>query len=52
MTHLGDALGFPATSKKVTLPGSSFIVCRDGKIVDGRNQMDLTRVRFQLQGKL
>jgi steroid delta-isomerase-like uncharacterized protein len=51
MTHTGDGLGFPASSKKVSLPGASFITCRDGMIIDGQNLMDFTRVRLQLQGK-
>jgi len=50
MTHMGDGLGFPASSKKVSLPGSSFLVCRDGQIREGRNQMDFTKVRLRLQG--
>jgi predicted ester cyclase len=51
MTHTGDGLGFAASSKKVSLPGASFITCRDGQIIDGRNHMDFTKVRLQLQGK-
>jgi steroid delta-isomerase-like uncharacterized protein len=51
MTHTGDGLGFAASSKKVSVPGASFITCRDGKIVDGRNHMDFTKVRLQLQGR-
>lgn len=52
MTHTGDGLGFPASSKKVSLPGSSFLLCREGQITEGRNQMDFTRVRLKLEGKL
>jgi len=51
MTHTGEGLGFPASSKKVSVPGASFITCRDGRIIDGRNHMDFTKVRLQLQGK-
>lgn len=51
MTHNGDALGFPATGKKTAVPGSSFIVCRDGRIIDGYNFMDLTKMAQQLQNK-
>jgi steroid delta-isomerase-like uncharacterized protein len=51
MTHLGDGLGFPASAKKVSLPGSSFMLCRGGQIVEGRNQMDFTKLRLQLQDK-
>ena len=51
MTHTGDGLGFPATSKKVRVEGSSFLICGNGKILEGWNYMDLTRMRLQLQGK-
>jgi predicted ester cyclase len=40
MTHLGDGLGSPASARKVSLPGSSFLLCRGGQILEGRNQMD------------
>jgi steroid delta-isomerase-like uncharacterized protein len=49
MAHEGDGLGFPATSKQVTLSGSSFLICGDGKILEGWNYMDLTRMRLQLE---
>ena len=52
MTHMGDGLGFPASAKKVSLPGSSFLLCHDGQIKEGRNQMDFTKLRLQLQGDL
>ncbi len=52
MTHKGDGLGFPATSKKVRVAGSSFLICGNGKILEGWNFMDLTRMRLQLQDKL
>jgi predicted ester cyclase len=52
MTHMGDGLGFPATSKKVKLSGSSFLICGNGQILEGWNHMDLTRMRLQLQDKL
>ena len=51
MTHMGDGLGFPASSKKVSFQGSSFLLCRDGQIKEGRNQMDFTKVQLQLQEK-
>jgi predicted ester cyclase len=47
--HIGDALGFPATGNQVVLPGSSFLTCQDGKMMDGRNYMDLTKMTQQLQ---
>ena len=52
MTHLGDGLGFPASSKKARLSGSSFLICGNGRILNGWNYMDLTRLHLQLQGKL
>jgi steroid delta-isomerase-like uncharacterized protein len=52
MTHTGDGLGFPATSKKVRVAGSSFLICGNGKILEGWNYMDLTRMRLQLEDKL
>jgi steroid delta-isomerase-like uncharacterized protein len=51
MIHNGDGLGFPATGKNTTFPGSSFITCRDGKLTEGRNFMDLTKMTLQLQTK-
>jgi steroid delta-isomerase-like uncharacterized protein len=51
MIHNGDGLGFPATGKKATFPGSSFITCNDGKFSEGWNFMDLTRMTLQLQNK-
>jgi steroid delta-isomerase-like uncharacterized protein len=39
-THTGDGLGFPATGKKTTVPGSFFMNCRDDKITDGWNFMN------------
>ncbi|MDW5267801.1 MULTISPECIES: ester cyclase [Acidobacteriaceae] len=51
MIHNGDGLGFPATGKKTTFPGASFITCRDGQVIEGRNFMDLTRMTLQLQNK-
>ena len=52
MTHTGEGLGLPATSKKVRVAGSSFLICGNGKILEGWNYMDLTRMRLQLQDKL
>jgi steroid delta-isomerase-like uncharacterized protein len=49
MTHSGDALGFPATGKSAALAGSSFIHVRDGKIQQGWNHMDFTRLALALQ---
>jgi len=40
MTHKGDHLGFPASQKKVTLNGASFLKIKDGKIIGGWNYLD------------
>jgi steroid delta-isomerase-like uncharacterized protein len=52
MTHLGNGLGFPASFKTVRLAGSSFLICGSGRILEGWNYMDLTRMQLQLQGKV
>ena len=49
LIHTGDALGFPATGQAVTLPGASFGVCKDGKLVEGRNFLDQTSVIHELK---
>lgn len=49
MTHLGDGLGFAATGRKVTLVGASFLRSEGGKIVEGLNFMDFTRLLAQLK---
>lgn len=41
MTHLGDHLGFPASKKKATLSGSSFLVFENDSIVAGWNFMEM-----------
>jgi steroid delta-isomerase-like uncharacterized protein len=52
MKHTGDGLGIPATSKKVSVTGSSFVTCGNGQILEGWNYADFTRMRLQLDGKL
>jgi predicted ester cyclase len=49
MTHLGDQLGFPATGKKGTLDGSSFLIVKDNLVMEGWNQMDLQALIQKLQ---
>ena len=49
MTHTGHGLGFPPTGERVTLRGSSFLVCGSGKIIEGWNLMDLTMIHLQLK---
>jgi predicted ester cyclase len=50
MTHLGDHLGFPATGRKGTLDGSSFLIVKDNRVIEGWNQMDLQALMQELQG--
>jgi steroid delta-isomerase-like uncharacterized protein len=52
MTHSGAGLGVPPSSKKVSVSGSSFVLCRDGRIFHGWNYADFTKMRLQLEGKL
>jgi hypothetical protein len=47
--HTGDGLGFPASGKKTTLLGSSFIICSGGQRMDAWNFMDLTKMTLDLQ---
>jgi predicted ester cyclase len=49
MTHLGDHFGFPATGKKETLDGSSFLIVKDNQVMEGWNQMDLGALMQRLQ---
>jgi steroid delta-isomerase-like uncharacterized protein len=49
LTHTGDNLGFAATGRTVTLPGSTFVHIRNGKITDGWNHLDFTLVLQDLQ---
>jgi steroid delta-isomerase-like uncharacterized protein len=48
-THLGDHLGFPASGRKATLAGSSFLTVKDGKILEGWNHMDLHKLMEDLK---
>jgi predicted ester cyclase len=49
MTHTGDHLGFPGTGRKETLEGSTFVVVKGNKIVEGWNHMDLGALMQRLQ---
>jgi steroid delta-isomerase-like uncharacterized protein len=48
-THKGDHLGFPASGRKASLTGSSFLIIGQGQILDGWNQMDMTALFRRLQ---
>ena len=41
MTHRGDHLGFPASGKTAHLEGSSFVIVKNGMILEGWNQMEM-----------
>ena len=43
MTHLGDHFGFPASGKKETLVGSTFVIVEGNQITEGWNYMDIKR---------
>jgi predicted ester cyclase len=49
MTHLGNELGFAPTMKRETLEGSSFLSIANGRIVDGRNYMELSALVQRLK---
>jgi predicted ester cyclase len=49
MTHRGDHLGFPATGKKETLTGSSFLIVKGNQVMEGWNYMDLQAMMQRLQ---
>ncbi|SEG25924.1 conserved hypothetical protein, steroid delta-isomerase-related [Bryocella elongata] len=49
MKHTGEGLGIQPTGRDVTLPGSSFLWMKNGRITEGWESMDLTKVRRQLE---
>jgi len=49
MKHTGEGLGIRPTGREVTVPGSSFLCVKDGRITEGWESMDLTRVRRELE---
>ncbi len=49
MTHLGNHLGFPASGKKATLSGSSFLIGDGKQILRGWNFMDMQALFSRLQ---
>lgn len=46
--HTGDFMGVPATGKQVAMSGISIFRFRDGKIVEGWNNMDMIGLMTQL----
>ena len=49
MTHLGDHLGFPASGKKETMAGATFVTIKGSQITEGWNYMDLQALMQKLQ---
>jgi len=47
-THSGDHLGVPATGKRVTFTGMTFIRWKDGQIAEGWNNVDLAGLFKQI----
>ena len=48
-THRGDHFGFPATGKKVSMDGSTFVIVKENQIVEGWNQMDMSALMQTLK---
>jgi predicted ester cyclase len=48
-THKGNQLGFPASHRRATLTGSSFLRIGQGRILEGWNQMDMVGLFRRLQ---
>lgn len=46
--HTGDGLGVAPTGKTVTFPGASFFYLQNGKLREGWNSFDFTRVLLEL----
>lgn len=42
--HSGDGLGFPRTNERVTIRGISWVQVRDGKLMEGWQNSNLTEV--------
>jgi predicted ester cyclase len=49
MSHLGDHLGFPASGKKETMAGATFVIIKGSQITEGWNYMDLQALMQKLQ---
>jgi predicted ester cyclase len=49
VTHSGQALGFAPTGRSISFSGTSFLLLKNGKIAEGWNHMDFTRVVLELQ---
>jgi steroid delta-isomerase-like uncharacterized protein len=49
LTHLGDHLGFPASGKKETMAGATFVTVKGNQITEGWNYMDLQALMQKLQ---
>jgi steroid delta-isomerase-like uncharacterized protein len=47
-THSGDHLGIPATGKTVRFTGMTFARWKDGRIVEGWNNVDLAKAFLEL----
>jgi len=49
MTHLGEGVGIPATGRKASITGASFMVIQNGQITEGRNQISILDLMQQLK---
>ncbi|HEY0139838.1 MAG TPA: ester cyclase [Thermoanaerobaculia bacterium] len=48
-THTGDGFGFPATRQSVDVRGTTWLVIRDGKVVEGWDTWNLGALLATLQ---
>jgi steroid delta-isomerase-like uncharacterized protein len=49
-THTGDGFGFPATRQSIDVRGTSWLVIRDGKVVEGWDTWNLGALLASLRG--
>jgi steroid delta-isomerase-like uncharacterized protein len=49
-THTGDGFGFPATKQSVDVRGTSWLVIREGKVVEGWDTWNLGALLASLRG--
>lgn len=47
-THRGDALGFPATGRPISIEGMSLVRIRDGRVVESWNYYDFLSLYRQI----
>jgi steroid delta-isomerase-like uncharacterized protein len=48
-THTGDGLGVPASGRRIAVPGMSWVVVRDGQLVEGWDRWNQGAMMEQLR---